>query len=137
MSHSFDPGPHNIAQTFVHLKDGGAGEPIPVGKDFWDMLAKGRYPQLETGRLLSQHVFAEDWPVWERHPAGDELVMLLSGSADFVLETASGEQIAELRRSGDYVLVPAGTWHTARTRVPATALFITPGHGTQHRAVKG
>lgn len=136
MSHRFDPGPHDIARMFLHLQDGGAGAPIPVGADFWPKLAGGQYPQLENGRLMSQHGFAADWPVWERHPAGDEVVMLLSGAADLVLETADGEHVAKLRRPGDYVLVPAGTWHTARTREPANALFITPGRGTEHRPVE-
>lgn len=136
MSVRFAPGPHDIARTFLHLKDGGAGEPIPVGDDFWQRLAGGQYPQLEDGRLMSQHTFSADWPVWERHPAGDELVMLLSGAADLVLETMDGEHVAGLRHPGAYVLVPAGTWHTARTREPASALFITPGRGTEHRPVK-
>ena len=44
------------------------------------------YPELETefngfaGHvLISQHHFAEDWPTWEVHPAGDEFVTLITG----------------------------------------------------------
>ena len=35
-----------------------------------------------------------DWDHWERHPAGDEILTLLSGEIDVVLETDAGEQRA-------------------------------------------
>ncbi len=34
---------------------------------------------------------------------------------------------------GSFVLVPKGTWHTARTGVESRLLFITAGEGTMHR----
>jgi oxalate decarboxylase/phosphoglucose isomerase-like protein (cupin superfamily) len=72
----------------------------------------------------------------ERHPAGEELVMLLSGAATLVLEDESGqEQSVHLSDPGSYVLVPRNVWHTARTSVPTTMLFLTPGAGTEHRPV--
>lgn len=135
MPDRFAPGPHDLAHTYLHLRDGGAGDPIAVGPAFWDDVLAGKYPQLEHGRLMGQHSFAADWPVWERHPQGDELVMLLAGAGfDFVLEMANAERIVPLRRPGDYVLVPAGTWHTARANAESTILFVTPGRGTEHRA---
>lgn len=73
--------------------------------------------------------------MWERHPAGEELVMLLSGAATVVLEEAGQERIVQLSDPGAYVLVPQNVWHTARTSVPTTMLFLTPGAGTEHRPV--
>jgi hypothetical protein len=32
--------------------------------------------------LVATFAFDADWPTWERHPAGDELVCLLSGEVD-------------------------------------------------------
>ena len=87
------------------------------------------------GRLVSEWTFTEDWQGWERHPAGEELVMLLAGSATLVLEEAGQERSIPLSRAGSYVLVPRNVWHTARTAVPATLLFLTPGAGTEHRPV--
>jgi mannose-6-phosphate isomerase-like protein (cupin superfamily) len=132
-----DPGPYDIASTYLHLRDGGGGEPIAAGATFWDDLSAGKLPRLEHGRLMGQFAFDADWPVWERHPEGDELVMLLSGSLDFVLEQQGAERVVPLRAPGAFVLVPAGTWHTARARAASSILFVTPGRGTEHRPVRG
>jgi mannose-6-phosphate isomerase-like protein (cupin superfamily) len=67
------------------------------------------------------------------HPKGDEIVCLLSGSVTFILERESGPQTIELVESGSYVIVPKGTWHTAKARGPCRMLFITAGEGTEHR----
>jgi quercetin dioxygenase-like cupin family protein len=67
------------------------------------------------------------------HPKGDEIVYLLSGAVTFILEREHGHEAIELNEPGSYVIVPRGTWHTARTKDPASMLFITAGEGTQHR----
>ena len=45
------------------------------------------------------------------------------------------EKSVALTDPGAYVLVPRGVWHTARTSVHTTLLFLTPGAGTEHRPV--
>jgi len=86
------------------------------------------------GRLLvSMFSFESDWPTWERHPAGDEVVVLLDGGADVVLDKPAGHETVRLVKPGDYVVVPKGTWHTARIGKPTRMLFVTPGEGTQNR----
>jgi hypothetical protein len=40
-----------------------------------------------------------------------------------------------LSRPDEYLLVPKGTWHTARTAVPTNMLFVTPGEGTENKPV--
>jgi len=126
---------HDPLRNYIHVKDGGRSDLLPVTDAFWPDLAAGRYPQLEQGRLMSVYSFSEPWAMWETHPAGEELVMLLSGSADVVLEEDGGQRVVELRAAGDFVLIPPGTWHTARTTVATTMLFLTPGAGTTHRPV--
>lgn len=32
-----------------------------------------------------------------------------------------------------FVVVPRGTWHTAKVHAATTMLFITPGEGTENR----
>ena len=86
--------------------------------------------------LLSCHTFKEDWSSWERHPAGDEIVCLLSGAATMILEEGGAEEAVRLEKAGEYVVVPKGTWHTARTSVSTTMLFVTPGEGTENRPAK-
>ena len=127
--------PEDIQQTYLHVQDGGATVPLPVSATFWQELGSGAYPQLEQGRLMSAYTFAEPWAMWERHLAGEELVMLLSGAATLVLEESQGEREVHLATVGSYVLVPRGVWHTARTTVPTTMLFLTPGAGTEHRPI--
>lgn len=83
--------------------------------------------------LVSCHTFSEDWPSWEVHPKGDEIVMLLSGRVTFILEMHDGESVVELAEQGAYVIVPRGVWHPATVSQASTVLFITPGEGTQHR----
>ena len=125
----------NILGTYVHVTDDGRAGAIPVGESFWSDLATGKLAQLDQGRLMSAFTFDAAWSTWERHPAGEELVMLLAGSAVVLLEADDGERSVELRVPGDFVLVPANTWHTAKTDVETTMLFLTPGAGTEHRPV--
>jgi len=80
--------------------------------------------------LISQYAFSEPWPTWEIHPMGDELVMLLSGATDMVLWLNGTEDVIRVNEPGQYVIVPRGTWHTARPCEPTSMLFLTPGEGT-------
>lgn len=125
----------DIPSTYLHFRDGGRADAIPVSESFWGEMAAGKYPQLDQGRLMSAFTFSEPWSMWERHPAGEELVMLLSGSATVVLEESGQERIVQLSDPGSYVLVPQNVWHTAKTSVPTTMLSLTPGSGTEHRPV--
>lgn len=125
----------HLLAHYIHLQDSGRAEPITVTDSFWPDLADGKLPALEQGRLVLAFSFAEPWANWECHPAGEEVVVLLSGAVDMVLQEPTGETCIALRSVGDFVLVPQGVWHTARTEVQSTLLFITPGQGTVHKAV--
>lgn len=129
------PQVNDIAATFLHVRDGGSAGTVSVSDAFWESLAKGQYPELDQGRLMTAFTFSEPWASWERHPAGEELVMLLSGAATVILEVAGAEQTVELSEVGTFVLVPPKTWHTVRATVPTKMLFLTPGAGTEHRPV--
>jgi mannose-6-phosphate isomerase-like protein (cupin superfamily) len=124
-----------ILGTYLHVRDGGKTDAISVSDSFWEEVAGGAYPQLDQGRLMSAFTFSEPWSTWERHPAGEELVMLLSGTATIVLEDSGQERAVQLSDPGSYVLVPQNVWHTAKTTVPTTMLFLTPGAGTEHRPI--
>lgn len=124
-----------ILSTYLHFQDGGRAEIVPVSESFWEEMAAGKRPQLDQGRLMLAFTFSEPCTMWERHPSGEELVMLLSGSATVVLEEAGQERTVHLDNPGAYVLVPNDVWHTAKTSVPTTMLFLTPGAGTVHRPV--
>lgn len=92
------------------------------------------YDGFQGHALIACHHFTGDWDSWEIHPAGDELVVLVSGSASFVLWKDGAEESVSLSAAGAFMVVPRGTWHTARLSEPTSILFITPGEGTQHAA---
>jgi quercetin dioxygenase-like cupin family protein len=119
----------NLSSTFVVVNPDLSAAPIAVTPTIWQELDrdfKGRV-------LVSSFSFDSDWETWHMHPAGDEIVCLLSGRVSFEFEGRG--HVAELTQPGEFVIVPRGTWHTAHTRVPTTLLFITPGEGTQNKAV--
>ncbi|HTN13255.1 MAG TPA: cupin domain-containing protein [Sphingomonadaceae bacterium] len=85
------------------------------------------------GRLVSLFRFTEDWAGWEMHPAGDEVVVCISGSMELIQEMEDGSHVRTRLSPGEYTINPPGTWHTADIADEATGLFITAGAGTQHR----
>lgn len=122
----------DLAAAFAVLGPGGSAVPVGVTPTIYQDLDR-RFGGFADHCLVSCHSFSADWSSWEMHPAGDEVVCLLSGRAKMVLEIAGKEEIVELRKPGSYVIVPRGTWHTGRAAQAVTMLFITPGAGTEHR----
>lgn len=121
-----------LDSTFVVLQPDQSAVPVAVTRGIYEELNR-RFEGFKGRVLVSCFRFDSDWDTWEMHPAGDEVVCLLSGRASFEFE---GRGVAaELSEPGSFVIVPRGTWHTAHTRVPTTLLFITPGEGTQNKAV--
>ncbi len=86
----------------------------------------------DGGRLVCTFHQGETWSTWERHPAGEELVMLLSGRVDLIQEIDGEHRRVELH-PGMAVVNPPGVWHTADVHEPGMGLFITPGRGTEHK----
>jgi mannose-6-phosphate isomerase-like protein (cupin superfamily) len=122
-----------LNDTFAVLKPDLSIEPVAVSPTIYQEL-DARFDHFRGHVLISLHAFDADWPTWEKHPAGDEVVVLLSGSAKFVLKMPSGEERVELAEPGSCVIVPRDTWHTARVSEPTRMLFVTPGEGTENRA---
>ncbi|HIK14316.1 MAG TPA: cupin domain-containing protein [Leptolyngbyaceae cyanobacterium M33_DOE_097] len=127
--------PFNILSAYVVLGDKGDTTPVPVGDNFFQDLAD-KFGDFSGRRLVSHFSCDRDWDSWEMHPHGEELVYLLSGRVDFVLEQEDGQTSVALEHPGDYVIVPRGVWHTAKVHEPCSILFVTPGEATQHRACK-
>jgi mannose-6-phosphate isomerase-like protein (cupin superfamily) len=124
---------HHLSSTFLRLRNDASVEPLPVDAQFWQRIASGALGTFQNEFLVTMTEYQADWPHWEMHPNGDEIVCLLSGAARFILEIKNAEQEIDLARSGSFVLVPKGTWHTARIAQASQFLFITAGEGTQHR----
>ena len=76
--------------------------------------------------------FEAPWSSWEMHPEGSEVVTCTEGEMTLVRELGD-EEVRTTIRAGEYAINPPGVWHTADIERRATAVFITPGEGTQGR----
>lgn len=123
----------NLESTFLRLRQDMSAEPLPVNAGFWEKLTSGGFGDFRNEYLVSSLEFDSDWPTWELHPNGDELVCLLEGEIHLVLDREGKKTEVDLRQPGDYVIVPRGTWHTAKVNRSCRMLFITPGEGTENR----
>lgn len=125
----------DLRKTFVVLQPDLSSVPVEVTPGIYEELDR-RFERFKGRTLVSCHTFDADWPTWERHPAGDEVVCLVSGEVHMVLDRGGREEGVRLSEPGSCVLVPKGTWHTARMLAkPCTLLFITPGEGTENRDI--
>jgi mannose-6-phosphate isomerase-like protein (cupin superfamily) len=124
----------DLAATFTVLEPGGTAIPVEVSPTLYEDLDR-RFGGFHDRHVVSCHSFNADWPSWEMHPAGDEVVCLLAGEVSLVLDRDGEEEAVVLREPGKYVIVPKGVWHTAKVAKAAKVLFITPGAGTQTRPV--
>ncbi len=121
-----------ITDIFAVLKPDLSVDTVPVSPTIYDELDRN-YDNFKSHVLIASHRFESDWGVWERHPAGDEVVVLLSGRVRMVLRKDSGDESVELAEPGAYVVVPRNTWHTAYIDEPTSMLFVTPGEGTENQ----
>lgn len=131
--------PFDLSTTHVHLGLGATATPLP---DFeWSQSYLERYERRfasdgDEGRLVTLALQATTWTHWERHPAGEEVVVLLDGSID-VIQELDGKEVTTSLRPGEAVINPKGVWHRSVVHEPGNALFITPGRGTEHRPMGG
>ena len=91
----------HLTSTYAHLTDDLSATLQPVTPEFWPALVGHARPDLEEGRLVMVFDCDRDWPTWEMHPAGDEVVVLISGAATFVLRLPTGDQTQDLTRPGE------------------------------------
>lgn len=125
--------PNQIQRDFIVLSPDKKASVEPADATLYNRLDK-KYNSFIGHELISSYEFESDWSSWEVHPHGDEIVLLISGEVEFLLGNESGEARVTLREQGQYLVVPKGIWHTAKTKCKSKLLFITPGQGTQHKA---
>ena len=88
----------NLASAYVRLRGDATVETLPVDDSFWSRLMSGELGTFHNDYLVSCHTFETDWPMWEMHPNGDEIVCLLSGMATFILDMPQATNPLPLRR---------------------------------------
>jgi mannose-6-phosphate isomerase-like protein (cupin superfamily) len=121
-----------LATTFVVSDAEFKTETVPVTESIWSDIDQ-RYGDFAGRTLVSSFEFAEAWPTWEMHPAGDELVCLIDGDVDLTLALPGGDEVLRLNEPGAFAVVPKGVWHTASPHRPTKMMFMTPGQGTENR----
>ncbi|MCB5169943.1 cupin domain-containing protein [Streptomyces bambusae] len=130
-----EPNAIDLRTTPVHLGLGSRAKPIEGFA--WDPEVLQAYSAAVAadgaeGRMVT--IFDGDGfdDQWERHPAGDELVVCLSGSVT-VTRDVDGVPHRIVLGPGEATVNPAGTWHAVDMAGPASILTITAGLGTDHR----
>jgi mannose-6-phosphate isomerase-like protein (cupin superfamily) len=118
----------DLSETYLHIEKRKATA-LPVDDTFWSEIA-GR-KELQPGWLMGMFHVTESPNGKEMHPLGDEILLLVSGAMDVILELPEGDKVIPLR-AGGACLVPKGVWHRQRIKEPTTMVFLTAGEGTQH-----
>jgi mannose-6-phosphate isomerase-like protein (cupin superfamily) len=120
----------SLADHVVHLTDQLGIGVIPLDEQLW--AARDR-SELTTGRILTIFGYDATWDYQERHPTGDELVYVITGLVDLLVDCGQGERAVRLS-SGAAGVIPVGGWHRLAVHEPCTVLFITPTPAcTEHR----
>jgi mannose-6-phosphate isomerase-like protein (cupin superfamily) len=95
-------------------------------------------PRRIDGHTLGVPRMTEPAPhAGEMHPDGDELLVLVSGSASVLLLASEGvERTVELA-AGEAFVVPRGVWHRVIPKGPIQLLHVTPGPRGEWRPLPG
>ena len=127
----------DLAGHCIYLAQDGALRPYARTAEFFRRSG-------ESAELADGHVIAlfdvrtprdVHYPVWEMHPKGDELLLLLSGCLTVEYLDAAETPTAVLRpRSA--IVVPAGIWHRLIVNEASALIAITPRHGTLHKEIQ-
>jgi hypothetical protein len=124
-----------LSRNPVHLGLGATAtsEPAFTGIEWYRTYAARHAGDGNEGRLVAMHTFDKPWDSWEMHPAGHEVVLCTAGELT-LLQEIGGKTVRTSLKAGEYAINPPGVWHTADLEHSATAVFITAGAGTEHRA---
>jgi mannose-6-phosphate isomerase-like protein (cupin superfamily) len=121
----------DLETTYLSVDGQGAVAQHEGGEPFWQSVDS-------NNEVLSTLIIVSpadgDWPHWEMHPQGDEILVMLEGSQTLVLDR-DGEVTEQEMGPGTTVVVPAGVWHRAKISEPTRMLAITYGAGTRHRSL--
>jgi uncharacterized cupin superfamily protein len=123
-----------LAKHPVHLGLGATAVMLPEFEgtmEWYQRYGEAYEDDGSEGRLVAIHSFTEDWPTWEVHPLGAELVYVISGKMTLV-QSDEGERTEIVLEAGEAAINPPGVWHTAKISEPTAALFVTAGLGTRN-----
>ncbi len=115
---------HQLDKTYLTLTNDGVVAALP---------ARPGPPPRVDGLLIGAPLMTRNAPHrGELHPDGDEILYVVSGSVEVVLEEEGGDRRVPAV-AGQAVVVPRGIWHRVELQEPTRLLHITPGPGGDHR----
>jgi mannose-6-phosphate isomerase-like protein (cupin superfamily) len=123
--------PIDLARMFLHLGDDGGAEPVKVTGAFWSGKTSQQYDRV-VGAFDFRSPSDLHASIQEMHPEVDEVLLLISGAIDVVLEEAEAERTIALE-AGQAAIVPRGVWHRLVMRSPGRLLFINNRRGIRSR----
>ena len=124
--------PIDLARTFVHLSSQGDAEHVELTPSFWrESSSSALYDRL-VGAFEFHSPEDLHSSTQEMHPEADELLFLVSGAIDVVLQEGDAERTVALG-AGQAAIVPRGIWHRLVMREPGKLLFINSRTGMESR----
>jgi mannose-6-phosphate isomerase-like protein (cupin superfamily) len=122
----------DLTRTFVHLTNRGDAEPVELTPSFWrESSSSARYDRL-VGAFAFNSSKDLHSSMQEMHPEADELLFVVSGAIDVVLQENESERTIPLD-VGQAAIVRRGVWHRLVMRQPGKLLFINSRTGMQSR----
>ena len=126
-------------------EDANKGRPLPITEAFEDLVflarrtpgmaqedmrdAFARLADYRDGAIFIGHYAGNS--EWERHGAGDEIVVVIEGETTLFILDGDGE-VAHCLSAGRLIVVPRGAWHRFETPRGVKILSVTPPP-TEHR----
>ena len=108
----------DLVTMLVEFTVDGAIVPAP-----WDRAV----PPDVAGRLVGEACMTQSPPhAGEMHADGDELLYLIEGAVDVILDGETGDQCFALQPLQAFI-VPRGVWHRVVVKEPCRLLHFTPG----------
>ena len=128
------PAAFDLSRTFIHLRDGGDAREIPLTRSFWRATSDAAYD-----RVVGVVEFRSDSDLHadsqEVHPEADEVLVVLDGAVDLLLDEGEAERCVPLE-SGEAAIVGRGVWHRLLMRAPGRLLFINSRVGMRSQLAR-
>jgi mannose-6-phosphate isomerase-like protein (cupin superfamily) len=129
-----DPQAINLLQTFIHLQDGGHARSVTPDRGFWMGTTSKGYDRI-LGVVSFRNADDLHSDSWEIHREEDELIVVLQGQLEVVLEQQTPPHPSVALHPQQAFIVPAGKWHRLLMREPGVLLFVNSRRHMDHKPV--
>ena len=120
----------SVIETIGSVKFYGSRQPDTTPEDM-----EGTFQTLSEyrdGGIYAGHYAGNS--EWERHPKGDEIVMVIDGETTLILLEDNKEK-RNLLHKGELIVVPQNTWHRFESPKGVKIMTVTP-QPTDHQIEK-